>query len=231
MKMCHKCNTMKPCNEFHKNVRSGDGLQTQCAECGREYSINYNLRNERQAWRHMLNRCNDPKHHAFDRYGGRGIKVCDRWSDYDNFLADMGQRPYRKAELDRIDNNSGYRKDNCRWTNHTTNMRNRRNVTMTMETARLIRAAKKRGKRTQRAIAKAFGISPQQCSVIIQGKIWKEGADMTTTEGETVQQTQVIDFQASKDLQRERLLDEIYLDKFSDITEGETKAYRKRVTV
>jgi len=184
MKMCHKCNTMKPRSEFHKNVRASDGLQTQCAKCGREYSINYNLKHERQAWRHMLNRCNDVSHHAYDRYGGRGIKVCDRWSEYDNFLADMGKRPYPKAELDRIDNNSGdridnnsgYWKDNCRWTNHTVNMRNRRNITMTMEKARAIRAAKVAGGSTQRAIAKLFGISPQQCSVIIQGKIWKEGA-------------------------------------------------------
>ena len=95
---------------------------------------------------------------------------------YESFLEDMCKRPYPKAELDRIGNNGGYSKDNCRWTNHTVNMRNRRNITMTMEKARAIRAAKVAGGETQRAIAKRFGISPQQCSVIIQGKIWKEGA-------------------------------------------------------
>jgi len=175
MKMCHKCNTMKPRSEFHKHTLSKDGLQSCCRVCGGKMNRSWRDRfGERQAWRHMRNRCNDPKHHAYDRYGGRGIKVCARWADYDNFLADMGKRPYRKAELDRIDNNGGYSKDNCRWTDHTTNMRNRRNVTMTMETARLIRAAKKRGGTTQRAIAKAFNITPQQVSEIVLCQTWKE---------------------------------------------------------
>jgi hypothetical protein len=175
MKMCHKCDTMKPRSEFFRNKITPDGLQGCCKMCCSTYNKRWRDRfGERQAWRHMLNRCNDVRHHAYDRYGGRGIKVCKRWEDYDNFLADMGKRPYRKAELDRIDNNGGYSKDNCRWTDHTTNMRNRRNVTMTMETARLIRAAKARGNKTQRAIAKAFNITPQQVSEIVLCQTWKE---------------------------------------------------------
>jgi hypothetical protein len=76
-------------------------------------------------WRGMLNRCNKAWHHKYDLYGGRGIQVCDRWSDFWVFVADMGPRPAGYL-LDRIDNNSGYRPDNCRWTTHEISLKNRR---------------------------------------------------------------------------------------------------------
>ena len=66
-------------------------------------------------WQHMLQRCNNPKHHAWARYGGRGVSVCHRWHTFENFLADMGERPNGKT-LDRFPNNDGnYEPSNCRW--------------------------------------------------------------------------------------------------------------------
>ncbi|HVI06605.1 MAG TPA: ribbon-helix-helix domain-containing protein, partial [Sphingomicrobium sp.] len=64
----------------------------------------------------MLQRCHNPKHQAFAKYGGEGIKVCARWrKSFDAFFADMGERPSRAHSIDRRDNEKGYFKENCRW--------------------------------------------------------------------------------------------------------------------
>ena len=62
----------------------------------------------------MRERCENPKHQAYGYYGGRGITVCERWLKFENFLADMGERPHGMT-LDRKDSNGNYEHGNCRW--------------------------------------------------------------------------------------------------------------------
>lgn len=74
----------------------------------------------------MNARCGNPKNPNFRYYGGRGIRVCERWSVFENFLADMGRRPGREYSIDRYpDNNGNYEPGNCRWATASQQNRNK----------------------------------------------------------------------------------------------------------
>jgi hypothetical protein len=101
---------------------------------------------EYRTWCGMKARCADQTNH---RYGGRGIRVCERWaSSFEAFLADMGSKPSDTHTIDRIDNNGNYEPGNCRWATRSEQTRNREGsvqVTIRGETMPLAEAAKRYG--------------------------------------------------------------------------------------
>lgn len=107
--------------------RIKNGLDTKCSKCrvtihGRHNNGSF------MTWKQMLRRCNSIKSASYVNYGGRGITVCDRWLKFENFLADMGEKPYGLS-IDRINNDGNYEPGNCRWTTMKVQASNRRKPT------------------------------------------------------------------------------------------------------
>ena len=119
-------------------------------------------------WIAMRARCYNPNIPDFKKYGARGITICNRWNSFTNFLTDMGERP-KGTTLDRIDNELGYKPDNCRWATKSEQCRNTRQTKLTAEKVANIR----RDARSNVAVAKELGVSNVLVSMIRRGKIWK----------------------------------------------------------
>ncbi|MBW4469305.1 MAG: hypothetical protein KME45_03475 [Stenomitos rutilans HA7619-LM2] len=81
---------------------------------------------EYRIWGQMIRRCDSPKDTRFEDYGGRGIKVCDRWRKFENFIADMGLKPSSEHSIDRRDNDGDYCPENCYWATKKQQARNTR---------------------------------------------------------------------------------------------------------
>lgn len=119
LKVCNRCKKEKP---HGPNSARTSGYQSECREC-----ISY-----RATWYQMVQRCTNPKHPKWPDYGKRGITVCEPWLVFDNFFADMGPRP-PGMEIERIDNDKGYYKANCRWATRPEQQSNKRsNVYVTV---------------------------------------------------------------------------------------------------
>lgn len=78
-----------------------------------------------KVWENMKQRCLNVSHKDYHHYGGRGINICDSWLDFENFYADMGDKP-KDLSLDRINNDLGYSPENCRWADYRTQLTNQR---------------------------------------------------------------------------------------------------------
>lgn len=79
-----------------------------------------------ETWKGMWARCNNSNHHAYNRYGGRGINVCKRWNDFVLFQQDMGPKPSEMHTVERRDNDGNYEPSNCYWATYSEQNYNKR---------------------------------------------------------------------------------------------------------
>lgn len=114
------------------------------------HAANYRPSPTYGCWSGMISRCSDAASCSYSQYGGRGITVCERWKKFENFLADMGEKPGGKS-LDRFPGNNGnYELSNCRWATRLeqqNNMRSNRLITHNGETHTVAEWARIKGMR------------------------------------------------------------------------------------
>lgn len=125
---------------------------------------------EYATWISMKGRCYNKRDRDYRHYGGRGIKVCPEWWDFETFLRDMGRRPSPNLTIDRIDNSGDYEPGNCRWATTTQQSRNRRNNRLNPEAVKVIRACYRYGNSV--LLAALYRVHPTTIRMTARGGIW-----------------------------------------------------------
>lgn len=123
-----------------------------------------------RSWYSMLQRCTNPEDIGWKHYGGRGIRVCERWMSLAMFVEDMGLRP-PGATLDRCDTNGNYEPGNCRWTTVVEQNRNRTSNVLSYDKRDALRADLAAGMK-QRDAAIKYGVSQATVSRAARGETW-----------------------------------------------------------
>lgn len=156
------------CSCGETSIRKGSSLRRgHVKSCGcwyKEKSLKHGhskggvRSSEYTCWKSLRSRCLNKNDRGYSRYGGRGITVCKRWRDsFEAFLEDMGLKPSPKHSIDRINNNKGYSKSNCRWALLVTQARNRRSnrkLKFRGESLCIIEWAERLGCRYQRIVSR-----------------------------------------------------------------------------
>ena len=129
---------------------------------------------EYQAWRNMKDRCNNPKHRAFARYGGRGIGYDPRWEDLAVFMADMGPKPSPSLTLERLDNDGNYEPGNCIWGSRKAQALNRRTTKLSPIKARNLRRMYATGRYLPHELMRRFDVTWTTIRNVLTRKTWRD---------------------------------------------------------
>lgn len=129
---------------------------------------------EYKVWCDMKSRCYNVNVRAYNRYGGRGIMVCNRWlNSFEAFYTDMGPKPFLKAQLDRKKNDGNYCRRNCRWVTSAQNGQNRETNKMDAKKVKVIRGKYKLGGVSQKELSIDYGVAVITIFNIIHYISWK----------------------------------------------------------
>lgn len=128
---CCQCECGKTVNVPTSNLTSGNSTSCGCMRFGGKPGNPTHGQSrtfEHRVWKGMRQRCLNPLNAVYRDYGGRGIRICERWDSFENFLADMGPVPGPKHSIERKDPNGNYEPDNCVWLPKRRQSRNRRDT-------------------------------------------------------------------------------------------------------
>lgn len=163
--------TMGFCNKHYLRFKKyGDPLFTKTTH--EEHGLR--SKPEYEVWAGMKARCNNPTHVGYKRYGGKGISVCKRWSDsFLSFYTDVGPRPSKTHQIDRIDSLGNYEPGNCRWATVEENNQNRNTTKLSPDIVCKIRDEYKKGENTHKGLSQKYGVTRSVITAIINNKKWK----------------------------------------------------------
>ena len=118
------CDCGKAVIAYGQDLRREKFKSCGCLNAERIYKHGDSRSKEYRTWITMRQRCENPNAEGYEKYGAKGIKVCERWASYENFKSDMGECPTPRHTIDRIDGDKGYEPENCRWATYAEQNRN-----------------------------------------------------------------------------------------------------------
>ena len=156
------------CSKHYQRVRKHGFAELYSAERhGKSKTPEY------KTWCYIKSRCYNKNVTGYENYGGRGIEMCDEWkSSFPQFLSDMGEKPFKKAQIDRIDNEKGYSLENCRWASVAVNSRNRRSTKLSVQKVIEIKTKYNSGKYTKAGLGREYNVTDTHIGKIISGEKW-----------------------------------------------------------
>lgn len=162
-----ECGTERPV--LGTNLTAGTSKSCGCVPAGRTHGMSKTR--TFKVWLRMRARCNYPCASKYADYGGRGIKVCDRWNtSFVNFLEDMGHPPTAKHTIDRTDPDGNYEPGNCTWATWQEQQQNQRRTKLNPE--KVLRIREIGTSMSRRELAAMFGVVPHMIDNVLKGKSW-----------------------------------------------------------